>query len=58
MLRGDGVNLYTFARLYAMVGRSPADQYARVASVVLQGFSSVDAMRKYMRVFGGYVVFG
>lgn len=58
VLWGDGVNLYTFARLYAMIGRSPADQHARVAPVVLQGFASVYAMGKYMLVFGRDVVFG
>lgn len=58
VLWGDCVNLYTFARLYAMAGRSPADQHARVASIVLQGFASVDAMGKYMLVFRRYVVFG
>ena len=58
VLRGDGVNLHTFTRLYAMAGRSPADQDARVASIVLQSFAPVDAMRKYMLVFGLYVVFG
>ena len=57
VLWGDGVNLYTFARLYAMAGRSPVDQHARVASIILQGFASVDAMRKYMLVFRRYVVF-
>lgn len=58
VLWGDGVNLYTFARLYAMAGRSPVDQHARVASIILQGFASVDAMGKYMFVFGRYIVFG
>ena len=57
VLWGDGVNLYTFARLYAMVGRSPMDQHARVTSIVLQGFAPVYAMGKYMLVFGWYVVF-
>ena len=57
VLWGDGVNLYTFARLWAMAGRSPMDQYARVASVVLQGLAPVDAMGKYMLVFSGYIVF-
>ena len=57
VLWGDGVNLYSFARLQAVTGRSPADQHARVASVILQGLASVDAMGKYMLVFSWYVVF-
>ena len=56
VLWGDGVNLHTFARLYAVAGRSPADQHARVASIILQGLASVYAMRKYMLVFGRYIV--
>lgn len=58
VLRGLCVNLHTFARLYAVAGRSPADQHARVASIILQGFASVYAMGKYMLVFGRYVAFG